>query len=526
MTGPKREFELEAPSYGACQRLLGFWRGGPQTFEVVHGNRRLALRYGFLDRLAPASLAYRQKLMGGAPMLTRRGFLATSFAASAGRALPFAPLGLTLTPTQAKAEPLMAGLSAAATVVGMIAAHNRGDGGVGAYLNALNRKLDVAIDQLASLQSAVADVLVKLAALPGEIDALLREDAIRNLHDLALSSISSYEKLIAVRDANYRNDDEFRKATGVLDDVNSILSRLELGTAQLKQKRALGPTTVLVIPAAFHLEHSLLLLRGDRSRDIAARLQASVEWLDDVADPGIASSTAAYRDQAILRHDQYMKAAAENPVGKDLGMKPGAVPLECVGIDDYRPESWEMRLCREHGPIGFDGPSPENGSMAIPINLTGAGAWREAQMVGHCEVKVNERHGAHERMFQTVRLEEVAYEVEVGDSKNAERKPAGFRALLLRKDDPSKVLPANSREVPKQCAVESADMENASHRSTRMLDRLQKSPKQAAYSALAKSIEQINLERARIALATTSLTVAAKAKTDFAAAIKDLTGQG
>lgn len=461
-------------------------------------------------------------------MLTRRGFLVASFAASAGRALPFAPLGLTLAPAQAKAEPITIGISAAAAVVGMVAAHNRGDGGLSAYLNALNQKLDVAINQLASLQAAVADILVKLAALPSEIDALLREDAIRNLHDLTLSSIRSYEKLIAVRNANYRTDDDFRRAPGVLDDVNAILSRLELGTAQLKQKRALGPTTVLVIPAAFHLEHSLLLLRGDRSRDIAARLQASVEWLHDVADPRISSSTAAYRDQAIQRHGQYMATASENAVGKAFGLKPGVTPLACVGINDYRPERYIDKRCPISRPISFPiAPDSVDGSGITPIALRGAGTRHEAQMLGgDCGIYVEARHGAKERMFQKAMLEEVAYEADITDGTKTERQPAGFRALVLKRGEPSKALPEGSKELPAQCDVVTADVENANDRGNRMRASLQKSPRQAEFEALAKTLEQINLERARIALATASLTVATKARADFTAVIKDLMGQG
>ena len=66
----------------------------------------------------------------------------------------------------------------------------------------------------------------------------------------------------------------------------------------------------MVIPSAFLLENSLLLLRGDKPIDIAARLTSSVEWLDRVADPTIPTSTAAYRAQAVVRHQEAWDAAA------------------------------------------------------------------------------------------------------------------------------------------------------------------------------------------------------------------------
>src|SRR5262249_47188455 len=147
-----------------------------------------------------------------------------------------------------------------------------------AVLQALNKKADIAIGQLATLQSATASVLNALVELKTEIDLLLREQEIRNLHDLVWSAVESYTKISAVR-GNYASDDDFRKAPGVLEDVRSYLERLESSTAQLKAKKAFGPTTGMVIPGAFFLEHSLLLLRGDRPRDIAARLRSSEEWL-------------------------------------------------------------------------------------------------------------------------------------------------------------------------------------------------------------------------------------------------------
>jgi hypothetical protein len=182
-------------------------------------------------------------------MLDRRSFLASSAATALCRLGATAPLGILFRPSAARAEPILIAIAIGAAVAGMIAANNRGSA-LADYLNALNQKLEVAIDQIASLQEAVSIVLVKLAGLTSQIDALLGEKEIQDLHDVTYSAVVSYTKLIRVRD-NYRTDKEFMDAPGVASDVHSTLERLEGATALLKQKQAFGPTTAMVIPSAF-----------------------------------------------------------------------------------------------------------------------------------------------------------------------------------------------------------------------------------------------------------------------------------
>lgn len=97
-------------------------------------------------------------------MLNRRTLLTTSAGAALHRLRHAVPLGLAFTPTAARAEVGTVVIATAAAVAGMIAANNRGSA-LGAYLNALHAKLDVTIEQLASLQDAMSKVLVKLSEL-------------------------------------------------------------------------------------------------------------------------------------------------------------------------------------------------------------------------------------------------------------------------------------------------------------------------------------------------------------------------
>lgn len=409
--------------------------------------------------------------------INRRAFLGTILWPPSQRVLrvgiPLIGIGY---PLRARAEPITIAIAVAAAVAGMIAAHNRGDGGLGAYLSALNRKLDIAIDQIASLQSSLAMVLTKLAALDDEIDEILTHHEIKNLHDAVFAAVQSYTKLEAAR-RRYETDDEFRNARGVLADINSQLERLEIATSTLIVKRAFGPASAAVIPSAFLLENSLLLLRGDRALDIAARLTASLNWLDRMIDPDDTSSIAYYRAYAVLRHNEYLETAQEHPLGQILGMKPGIALLTCAGIDDFR------------RPDGRRGP----------------------------------RIGPKERMFQNFHLEATEYLAEVPGEK--ELISAGFFALKLSRLDRSPVLMASDENVPENCSSERVNEEDSTRRANWLKTQVEKAPQQLDFESLVTIVDLINLERARISYATTSLTIVAQARTELLGIIADYEGR-
>ena len=449
-------------------------------------------------------------------MLTRRAFLATTAGSAFCRT---APLALAFAPTAARAEVVTIVIAIAAAVAGMIAAHNRGGSPIGDYLNALNAKLNVTIEQLVSLQDAVSSVLVKLAKLTSEIDALLRENEVKNLHDVTYAAVISYTKLFRVRE-NYKTDQEFVNAPGVALDVRSALDSLERATALLKQKKAFGPTTAMIIPSAFLLEHSLLLLRGDRPRDIAARLEASLSWLDQVADPLISTSTATYRAQAVLRHQQYKKAFQDNALGKQFTNFLGVALFECVGVHDYIAEHWEPVRCSEPPPSGlnFEEPSlPERSPSPIPIQL-----WKVA--VGSCSRKVPAHHGLTQSRFQNMILTEKPYNAPVIVEGKETEKPAGFLALYLDKQPMSEALPPDSKSLPPICPIHNVDAPTPQNRANWIENTINNSKKQTDYKQLETLIDQMNFERARIALATAALTIAAKGRSELQFLIRDLKG--
>jgi hypothetical protein len=347
-------------------------------------------------------------------MLDRRKILKGLLVSTSWRGLVSAPFAIALL-RSARAEPFTIAIAIVAAVAGMIASNNAGGGGLGDFLNAINKKLDIAIDQLASLQEAVSAVLQKLANLDTEIESALHNDDLRRLHDLTYSAVLRYASQILPVRKQYNSDVDYRKSPGALADIQSILNDLSSATAQLQAKQAYGPTTGMVIPAAFFLENSLLLLRGDKPVDIAARLQSSVDWLDRVADPAAPASAASYRALAVLRHQQFWEAASKNKFGEALAMKPGSTLFECVSV-----KGWYYR------------------------QYSGGGSRGSVQLLRTDDPQQN-------AIFKNVTLTEKEYFAPViveGQKKNV---PCGFNALYLNQGEPSKVLPIGSPELPSAC---------------------------------------------------------------------------
>jgi hypothetical protein len=121
-------------------------------------------------------------------------------------------------------------------------------------------------------------------------------------------------------------------------------------------------------------------------------------------------------------------------------------------------------------------------------------------------------------------LEQKPYNAPVVINGKETEQPAGFLALYLSKQAMSGVLPANDSSLPKNCAIHKVNAPTPVSRASWLENSLNNSPREADYRQLEALIEQMNLERARISLATGALTIVAKARTELEALIRDLQG--
>lgn len=428
--------------------------------------------------------------------LTRRGLLSRSAALAGSRLLPASALATLAAPTPARAEVVTAALAAASVVAGMIAAHNRR--GDGAMLTAMNQKLDVMIGQVASLQQSVGMVLERLAELPGRIDDLLKAEHTRRTHLAIQAAILTYRNKIQPVRKNYWTFGGLRRNEGGKEDLQAVLNDLYREMSTLDASKAYGPNTALLIPSAMALEYSLLLMRGDESRDIAERLERNLPWFAKIAAAHLPTSAEAYRLSAIRRRDEATQAAAATQFGRALDLKPGTVVFDCAGINDYRKKSYSRGYCRP--PRGMDFLDACEGGFEIP-----------------------ERVGPRERMFANLVLEERPVPVSVEIDGKSEVRNADFTVPVLTRSVPSGVLRDGDPQVPAQCPqVLVVDQENPAARAGWMRERIERSPKNADLDTLKRHLASIAEERARISYAEAALAAMAAAKPTAEAIIRDL----
>ena len=220
-------------------------------------------------------------------------------------------------------------------------------------------------------------------------------------------------------------------------------------------------------------------------------MEFDLQWLANVQDATLPSSALNYRAQAVLRHDILVNAAKQNSFGKNLSLKPfqpGNILFECIRSRNI-------------------GVTQRNKNPMAALNP----------------------FGVDMKMYQNLTLEEHEYFARVIiDGKEVE-KSGGFKALLLNKPDP--VGPFLPDEGPRACTVyddliaNTADREGDKSRAASwMKDRLAHSPLNPDFEALKKIVDSINIERSRIALATSSLTIVAKTRTELKRMIAELRG--
>lgn len=84
-------------------------------------------------------------------------------------------------------------ITVATVILQAVAAHNRGDGGLGATLSAINGKLDIAIGQLASLQKSIEFITTQVAQLDQKLADALAEEFVLELRNKVIAKIELFQ---------------------------------------------------------------------------------------------------------------------------------------------------------------------------------------------------------------------------------------------------------------------------------------------------------------------------------------------
>jgi hypothetical protein len=465
-------------------------------------------------------------------------------------------IGLITDPRPAKAWVQVA-IAAAAAIAAMIAAHNRGDGGLGSVLGAINAKLTLAIQQLADLQNDVATVLKDLRELSEKFDEALKRDDIRKLQRECRTVLNEYVKMLKVRE-QYKSDAEW-KDKNVDEDLKSLLFRLQAARGNLRTDGAIDPTSALVVSSVAFLEHSLMVLRGYRPVDIRVALQTEyLPWFNDIANPALAISAQSYANAAAERHSKYMKDAAEHPLGKKLGMKVDTPTIgACAGINNFTPAIYYERCefksssIRDEASIkaaarnilGDDATeeeindtasklaallSPTGPSSGVDVSSGATSLWaqnttprvqdttaRPSEIIlaeRNCyksSLKSPEVARERDRIFQQISL--------INEEIIADGKKSGVLALRLQPGEAQRGL-AGEPSVPgdAMCSIEKVSIGTESGRLNRMKSSKIWENLDRDIESFKKILENIQVERTRIAFGIASVGIAETAKSQLA----------
>jgi len=378
----------------------------------------------------------------------------------------------------------------AATIAGMIAAHNR-KSPLGSYFQYLSGKLDIIIEQLTVIQTGLALLISKVMEIDKIFADELAKNAIQQLHDEVAGVIVGYEKLRQVR-THYGTDDEFRKDGDLnIKWIDARLVRINEAVEVLMGKGAYGPSTALIMPSAFFVEYSLLTLRNAPRRTLLGAMETNRKWLDRFLDTNYPESTATYIADATKGEAEAHKAAAENPLGARLGMKPSSfATLLCMGYNHYLPPDCVPE--RSYDPMG-------NG-------------------MGSCSKEV---HGAHHRRMRSYALTEQRKMHKL--EGNGPAYDAGYDELVYSLSDPSEVMGEGDPRIPDNCDIHTGDFVHSTPGERWLIDRMHDRPEVTQhYPGFVKLIDEINLQRAKISFGTSARAIVVDAAAQLDEIIADL----
>ncbi|MPR11134.1 hypothetical protein [Microvirga tunisiensis] len=190
-------------------------------------------------------------------------------------------------------------------------------------------------NQLSSIQSATADILIKLAQMNEQIRTDLRKQSVRDLHREIKSCVADYARELRTIDeyvdhAAWLNAKRQDDLTDILRRLSKSRSNLQVGDYPTDSDAAIAVTIASVTEAALlnHLDYD-----GPTAR---SRLKEYVKWIDRIVNPHEPSSAA---HEVVDRNNQRTAQLDElrsGPFGQQMERALGTslAPIErCVAVN-------------------------------------------------------------------------------------------------------------------------------------------------------------------------------------------------
>jgi hypothetical protein len=221
----------------------------------------------------------------------------------------------------ANAVYLLLAITIATAIVQQIAAANRGDGGLGAALSAINGKLDLAIAQLATIQTALANITAQIAQIKSDVaDALQEQEALR-LRGVVLARIQSiidkqrlFEAKLIGKDeflqgiqAPYRDFDNARRELWISAKGSSTIASTICTACTAADAMAYGYGLIKNYELSETMEHHMSWLDRMLSKDDSESVEAAIKKYEEEEIAAVAIA----KDKNDIAYALYSQPQAE-----------------------------------------------------------------------------------------------------------------------------------------------------------------------------------------------------------------------
>lgn len=193
-------------------------------------------------------------------------------------------------------------LMIASTIMSMVAAANRSDGGLGAVLSASLDYQRSMSNQLLSLQDAVGRVLIQLSQLKSDIQQEFKIARLRELRAAMERAFSQYDQEARERASQFTGGYvAWRADSNTQDSLRHIDEMLRDATHDLKNGGLLDPWTVLYLPVAANVALAVRKARFEENGPLRAEAQFYLDIFEAAESAAVPGSTK--RELQMLNED-------------------------------------------------------------------------------------------------------------------------------------------------------------------------------------------------------------------------------
>jgi hypothetical protein len=201
-------------------------------------------------------------------------------------------LAALLAPTPARAEVVTVVLAVCAAIASLIAAHNRGDGGLSAALRALMEVQQVLITQIVTLNEAVAKVLQEVKSLKKDFREALFETRLAELHSAIIGAQGDWQTEMQ-RAARFPSYQAWQADSFTKDKLRNIYDMAHKAFLRAQAETWCDPLTAVYLPVALNLTIAVRTAQGETRERMAPEVQAYLNLYAAAQNPMVKDSTAA-----------------------------------------------------------------------------------------------------------------------------------------------------------------------------------------------------------------------------------------